>query len=139
MNGLLSPQTLSRLDRFGVCLALACAIQCLAMPVLVTVFPLAGLSFFLEEPLEVFFVGASIALATGSLCWGFRVHRHRSILVILAGAVGMIMTGQWLTAEPYELALVVTGAVLLAGGHLLNGYLCRHCAHCQDGGRHGVF
>jgi hypothetical protein len=99
---------------------------------LVAVLPLAGLGLFVEGPLELVFVGASMVLATGSLCWGFRTHRHASVFAVLATAVGMIIVGRLLAAEPYELGLVVVGAVLLAGGHLLNRYLCRTCHRCQE-------
>ena len=137
MNGTLAPQWLSRLDRVGGCVSLGCAVQCLAMPLLITVLPLAGLGLLLEGPMETFFMGASMTLATVSLCWGVRVHRRWGASLILGAAMGLILAGRWAVEGPYELLLVVMGALLLATMHLLNRYLCHQCVHCQHGGRHG--
>jgi hypothetical protein len=138
MNGTLVSQRLSRLDRVGLCISLGCAVQCLAMPLLATVLPLAGLGLLLEGPLEMLFIGAAMILAMMSLCWGVRVHRCWGVFLILGAAMGLILAGRWAVEEPYELLLVVMGALLLATMHLLNRYLCRQCMHCQDGGRHGA-
>jgi hypothetical protein len=85
--------TLSRIDRLGVCLSLACAVQCLARPLLFTV---------------------------------------------LAAAAAMILLGQLVLDESYELAFVVIGTAILAGGHLLNRALCRACRRCQDEDTHAA-
>jgi MerC mercury resistance protein len=138
MNGTLASQRLSRLDRVGVCISLGCAVQCLVIPLLITVLPLAGLGLLLQEPMETFFIGASMLLATVSLCWGVRVHRRWWVFLILGAAMGLILAGRWAVEEPYELLLVVMGALLLATMHLLNRYLCRQCMHCQNGGGHGA-
>jgi sugar phosphate permease len=130
--------TLSRIDRLGVCLSLACAVQCLATPLLFTVLPLAGLGFFIEGPLEMIFLAAAMAMATGGLCWGFRVHRHRGVFGVLAAAAAMILLGQLVLDESYELAFVVIGTAILAGGHLLNRALCRACRRCQDEDTHAA-
>jgi MerC mercury resistance protein len=138
MNSVLASQRLSRLDHVGFCISLGCAVQCLAMPLLATVLPLAGLGFLLEGPMETLFIGASMLLAVVSLCWGVRVHRRWGLFLILGAAVGLIVAGRWAIEETYELLPVVMGALLLATMHLLNRYLCRQCVHCQDGGRHGA-
>jgi hypothetical protein len=126
------------MDRLGVCLSLACAVQCLAAPVLFTTLPMAGLGFFLDGPLEIILLGASMTLATGSLGWGFRVHRHWRVFGVLTAAVGMILLGRFAVDEPYELVLVVSGAVLLGAGHLCNRALCRACLRCQGEEGHGT-
>jgi hypothetical protein len=82
--------------------------------------------------LEVLFIAASVALATGSLCWGFRRHRRWRVLIVLGAALTMIAVGRFLASDPYELVCVVMGAAVLAGGHLLNRYLCRACVVCED-------
>jgi hypothetical protein len=138
MNGTQASQRLSHLDRAGVCISFGCAVQCLAMPLLITVLPLAGLGLLLKGLMEMLFVGASMLLAMVSPCWGVRVHRRWGVFLILGAATGLILAGRWSVEEPYELLLVVMGALLLATMHLLNRYLCRQCLHCQDGGRHGA-
>jgi hypothetical protein len=124
--------TLAQLDRLGVCLSLACTAQCLAAPAAVTLLPLAGLGLWVEGPLEAVFVGASMALATASLCWGFRVHRHWGVLGVVAGAATLSLLGYAVLEPPYEWAFGASGALVLAAGHLLNRTLCRACRRCGD-------
>jgi hypothetical protein len=122
----------ARLDLMGTCVSLMCALHCLTVPLLVTVLPLAGAGVFLGGSLEVLFIAASVALATGSLCWGFRRHRRWQMFIVLGAALTMIAVGRFLASESFELVFVVMGAAVLAGGHLLNRYLCLTCRVCED-------
>jgi MerC mercury resistance protein len=122
----------ARIDLLGTCVSLVCALHCLTVPLLVTVLPLAGAGVVLGGSLEVLFIAASVALATGSLCWGFRRHRRWRVLIVLGAALTMIAVGRFLASDPYELVCVVMGAAVLAGGHLLNRYLCQTCVVCED-------
>jgi hypothetical protein len=122
----------ARLDLMGTCVSLMCALHCLTVPLLVTVLPLAGAGVFLGGSLEVLFIAASVALATGSLCWGFRRHRRWQMFIVLGAALTMIGVGRFLARESFELVFVVMGAAVLAGGHLLNRYLCLTCRVCED-------
>jgi MerC mercury resistance protein len=122
----------ARLDLVGTCVSLMCALHCLTVPLLVTVLPLAGAGVFLGGSLEVLFLAASVALATGSLCWGFRRHRRWRMFIVLGAALTMIAVGRFLARESFELVFVVMGAAVLAGGHLLNRYLCLTCRVCED-------
>jgi MerC mercury resistance protein len=122
----------ARLDLVGTCMSLMCALHCLTVPLLVTVLPLAGAGVFLGGSLEVLFIAASVVLATGSLCWGFRRHRRWQMFIVLGAALTMIGVGRFLARESFELVFVVMGAAVLAGGHLLNRYLCLTCRVCED-------
>jgi hypothetical protein len=122
----------ARLDLVGTCMSLMCALHCLTVPLLVTVLPLAGAGVFLGGSLEVLFIAASVALATGSLCWGFRRHRRWQMFIVLGAALTIIGVGRFLARESFELVFVVMGAAVLAGGHLLNRYLCLTCRVCED-------
>jgi hypothetical protein len=122
----------ARLDLMGTCVSLMCALHCLTVPLLVTVLSLAGAGVFLGGSLEVLFIAASVALATGSLCWGFRRHRRWQMFIVLGAALTIIGVGRFLARESFELVFVVMGAAVLAGGHLLNRYLCLTCRVCED-------
>jgi MerC mercury resistance protein len=132
MNQIAASPSGARIDLVGTCVSLVCALHCLTAPFLVTVLPVAGMGVFLGGSLEVLFILASVALAISSLCWGFRRHRRWQVLIVLGAAVTMIAVGRFLASEPYELLCVVGGAVVLAGGHLLNRYLCLTCVVCED-------
>jgi hypothetical protein len=132
MNQTAATASSARLDLVGTGVSLVCALHCMTMPLLATVLPLAGAGVLLGGSLEILFTVASVALASGSLCWGFRWHRRWRVLIVLGAALTMIAVGRFLTNETYELVCVVVGAVVLAGGHLLNRYLCLTCVVCQD-------
>jgi MerC mercury resistance protein len=132
MNQTTAVTSSAHVDIVGTCVSLVCAVHCLSLPFLVTVLPLAGAGVLLGGELEVLFIVASVALATGSLCWGFRRHRRGRVFVVLGAALTMIAVGRFLASEPYELVCVVVGAVVLAGGHLLNRHLCQTCVVCRD-------
>lgn len=119
-------------DPAGVCLSLACAMHCLAAPLLVTILPLAGVGILVDERTELFFVLASLLFAGGSLTWGFHIHRQQRLLLTLGAAAAMMGTGRFLLQEPYEIALVALGAGLLTVSHVLNYQLCRSCAQCEQ-------
>jgi hypothetical protein len=127
----------SRVDQVGVGLSLACAIHCMAFPLLVAVLPLVGLGFLVQGPTEVLLVLTSLGMAAGSLCWGFRLHRRWHVFVVLGAALALIVAGRVLVEESYEIVLVVGGALLLAGCHLLNRHLCLTCHKCQAREAHG--
>ncbi len=137
MNQTVTSPSSAHIDLVGTCLSMVCALHRLSVPLLVSVLPLAGVGVLLGGWLEVLFILASVALATGSLCWGFGRHGRWRALIVLGAAVTMIAVGRWLASEPYELLCVVGGAVVLAAGHLLNRYLCLTCVVCEHAPANG--
>ncbi|HEV8579420.1 MAG TPA: MerC domain-containing protein [Thermoanaerobaculia bacterium] len=121
---------LRNLERWGGGLSLACAVHCLAMPLLLSLFPLAVATAYLSERLEGALVVGSVLLSAAALCHGFRIHRRRRILLLLAVACGLIAVGRLAAREPLEAALVAGGSFCLAAGNLLNHRLCRSCVRC---------
>jgi MerC mercury resistance protein len=137
MNQTAASSSSAHIDLLGTCVSLVCALHCLTLPFLMTVLPLAGAGVLLGGWLEVLFIAASVALATGSLCWGFRRHRRWRMFVVLGAALTMIAVGRFLASETYELVFVFIGAMALAAGHVLNRYLCLTCVVCEDEPAHG--
>ena len=118
------------IDQIGAGLSLACAMHCLATPLLVAVLPLFGLSFIADEITEVVLLGFAVPLAVSSLCWGFRLHKSGRVFLLLGAAVMLIAAGRLFAEDRSEISLVVTGAVILAASHVLNRHLCRTCLDC---------
>jgi hypothetical protein len=102
------------------------------MPLLLALFPLAVATAYLGERLEGALVVGSVLLSAMALCRGFRIHRRRRILLLLAAACGLIAVGRLGAREPLEAALVAGGSLCLAAGNLLNHRLCRSCHHCGE-------
>ncbi len=118
-------------DTTGACLSVACAIHCLAMPLLVAVLPLIGLGFFATERAEVVLISGAIALAIGSLAWGVRHHRSWRALLVLIVALAFIATARTAVEGTFEVVFYSIGGVLLASAHLVNRHLCKTCPVCE--------
>jgi hypothetical protein len=131
MSRFTSSILLGRVDRIGAAVSLACAIHCMATPLIIIVLSLVGISTEVHDSLHALLVFGSVALAAGSLCWGFRVHRDWRLFMVLGGAVALIIRAQFRTEGIQETGLMVAGAGLLVIAHLLNRRLCGTCAHCE--------
>ncbi len=127
-----------RIDQIGVGLSLACALHCLAAPLLLAAVPLFGLRFVADELTEVVLLSAALALAVGSLCWGFRRHKSGQVFLLLGLAVLLVAWGRLFAQGSSESLLVVAGAVILASSHGLNWHLCRSCLDCQHPEHQGI-
>ncbi|MCE2414272.1 MerC domain-containing protein [Candidatus Poribacteria bacterium] len=121
-------------DTTGACLSVACAVHCLAMPLLVAVLPLIGLGFFATERAELVLISGAIALAIGSLAWGVRHHRRWRALLILIVAVVFIATARTAVEGTFEAVFYSIGGILLASAHLVNRYLSETCPACEPEG-----
>ena len=118
-------------DNTGACLSFACAIHCMAMPLLVTILPLIGLSFLASEPAELAIIGGAVVLALGSIVWGVRHHRSWRAFLVLVVALAFIATAHIMAEGIYEVVLHSTGGILLASAHLVNRHLCKTCPACE--------
>lgn len=121
-------------DTTGACLSVACAIHCLAMPLLVAVLPLIGLSFLVSERAEVVLIITAAVFATGSLVWGVRHHRSWRVFLILVVALAFIATGRTAVEGTFEVVFHSVGGILLASAHLVNRHLCKTCPACEHEG-----
>jgi hypothetical protein len=123
-----------RMDGAGATASLVCAVHCALMPLVITLLPLVGLGFLSSEPVEWSLLGLSALLGVSSLCLGYRRHRSRKALCVLAVGLGLIAAGR--TIEMREVRgpsvlLVVCGGVTIAGAHLVNRRLCWTCQKCH--------
>ena len=121
----------SLVDNVGACLSFACAIHCMATPLLIIALPLIGLGFLLGESVELVIIAVAVGLAVGSLTWGYRHHRKWRIFLLLGGAFVCILIAHFRVPEQYHGIFMACGGILLMVGHLLNRRLCRACQHCK--------
>ena len=118
-------------DNLGACLSFACAIHCMAAPLLMTVLPLVGLGFILSESAELALVASAVGVAMGSLTWGYRHHRKWRVFLMLGGALFLIFIARFHASEGTEVIFMGVGGLSLAAVHLINRHLCRTCQHCN--------
>ena len=125
----------NRLDKAGVVASFLCAIHCAAMPLVVTLLPLLGLSFLASEPVEWALLGASATLGSLSLCLGFRQHRSRLVFMVLGVALALLVAGRIFHEHHFGIwgpVLMVLGGFTMMGAHLLNHRLCHSCRKCSS-------
>lgn len=123
------------LDKAGAAASLTCAIHCAAMPLVVTLLPLVGLSFLADERLEWGLLAVSASLGVSSLCFGFREHGSRRALVILAVGLSLLALGRISEERAWggwAVPVVVAGGCTVAASHLLNRRLCHTCRRCRS-------
>lgn len=121
------------LDAAGATASWACAVHCLALPFLISLLPLIGLSFLLSETTERVFIGISIILALLSLLPAyFREHGKLRSIFLAAAGIGLIILTHLLFEEDLTLKFIflLTGAILISAAHFLNRRLCRACEVC---------
>jgi hypothetical protein len=116
------------LDYAGAFVAGLCAVHCLAMPFLLTVLPLLGLSFLADETTEWMIIFASIILALFSLIPAFRHHRKYRVLLLFAAGIGLIIVSHQFFEDDFFLKVATTsvGAILLISAHLSNRRCCQN-------------
>ncbi len=107
----------ARLDTIGFWASVACAVHCIALPLLVVLMPMLGLGVLLDITLERVFVVATIVLASVNLCWGFTIHRKARVLFMLAAGAAMLVSAVFVL--PHSHAVVTTVA---AGDHAGHGH-----------------
>ena len=121
------------LDISGATASWLCAVHCLALPFLITLLPLVGLSFLLDETTERVFIVISILLATASLLPAyFRQHgKMRTILLAFSGIALLILTHLLFEESPFlKVTFLLSGAILISAAHIINRRLCLACENC---------
>jgi MerC mercury resistance protein len=111
----------------GAILSLACAIHCMATPMLISVMPLIGMQFLASHLLE----GVILLFGVGFGVYGvmkayFTQHHDPRPVVALAMGCLLILVGFFFADESLEPYLVSIGALGIAVAQLLNLRTCRH-------------
>jgi hypothetical protein len=136
-----APHTPGRLDLAGLALSGACALHCLALPVLLGAAPgaLGALGVLQGEHVEWAFVGASLLLGAWALgARGVRRHgRWRPVALFAVGFLALLAGRMAEDAGVQAVAIggTVLGALLVGAAHLDNrAQLRRGCTSHAAGG-----
>lgn len=119
-------------DKFGIMVTSLCAIHCILLPVILPVLPLLGLTAAHNHAFEGFVLLFTMVLGFITLFIGF--HRyHRKLYPFYALFLGGFIYWQrdaW--GHEYEHFILVIGAVLVVGAHIMNMRLCNQCNDCES-------
>jgi hypothetical protein len=117
------------LDLMAMLFSGLCLLHCLALPLLIAILPLAFSSVVADEHFHRWMLLGVVPTSVLALGWGWR--HHRSNLVAGCGVLGMALMSYAAFAGISEFGdrlYTVSGALLLAIGHLRN-YQLRHHGH----------
>ena len=116
-------------DKFAVSASTICAVHCIGLPFLLSVFPAIGTTLFGEEAFHVWLLWGLVPLSAFSLSLGCKKHRNFSVL--LKGVLGVCvliftaLAGHEILGEVGERYTTLLGAGLLALAHFRNFRFCR--------------
>ena len=120
----------AKLDLAGMGLSVACAIHCLATPVLLSTVSVLGFEFLGHEGFESGMIAAIALLAGFTFINGFRMHGKKGHFLL--GVIGLAI---FLLVRPFVDHSLEPFATLLGGtafvlGHFLNRKWSKPLEHC---------
>jgi hypothetical protein len=121
------------LDLTGAAVSWVCVVHCLVMPFFISLAPLIGISFLVDESIEQSIIGISVLIAAISLLPAFfRQHgKIRAIVLFVFGISLIVVSHAAFEESAMRIPVLLAGAVLISAAHLINRHLCRICAVCQ--------
>ena len=134
-SGNKSLKTESKLDTLAIFLSATCMLHCLALPVLVTLFPIAQGSLLDEQSFHLILLVFILPTSLIALTIGCR--KHKDVLTIVLGAIGLLILtftgffGHEVFGEIGERWVTTFGGLILAAAHIQNFRICRsdNCTH----------
>jgi hypothetical protein len=123
------------LDSLAVILSGTCMLHCLALPVLVTLFPIVQGSLLEEQYFHVIMLGLILPTSLIALTVGCR--KHKDPVTMALGATGLVtltvtaLIGHELFGVLGERIVTTLGGLILASAHIQNYRSCRkeNCQH----------
>lgn len=127
-----------RLDSIAVVLSGICMLHCLALPLLLTLFPLLNVSLLSETVFHLIMLVVILPISVVALTIGCRQHKDR--LTLILGVMGLsILTimafgGHFLFGLTGERLVTSLGGLILASAHIQNYRCCRRdsCNHDHE-------
>lgn len=110
-------------DRLGATASFLCAIHCAALPFVIALLPVIGLSFLADHRFEAGFVLFACVLASAALYSGYRRHRRRLPLTLAVPGLLLLVLGVTFLHGNSLLVhsvLVTCGGLLVASAHFVN-------------------
>jgi phosphoglycerol transferase MdoB-like AlkP superfamily enzyme len=117
----------NKVEKIGFYLSIACAIHCIATPVLITLLPFLG-SSLVNHSWEIWFIGGSLVLAGIILYSDFKKHHNVfPITLLVASLFVKLLEVMWL-GESLEFLTGSIGALLIASAYYFNWKYKKTCS-----------
>ena len=120
----------NKMERVGFYLSIACAIHCIATPLLITLLPFLGSSFIGNHDWEIWFIGGSLVLAGIILFYDYLKHKNLIPISLLLGTL-LVKAFEilWL-GHKYEFITGSLGAIFIALAYFLNWKYKEKACNC---------
>ncbi len=122
-------------DLAGVTASGICLIHCLLTPIVISLFPSAIPYLPGDAWLHRTLAAGIVLLGAVAFVPGYRLHRRKPLLALVGTGMSLILTVAWTgegMSRVLELALSVSGSMMLVAAHLLNRSFCLQCIACGD-------
>lgn len=94
-------------------LSSACAVHCLATPVLIAGMPFLGGSFIQDPKIEMLILGISFLISLSVILWGYiKYHHSIKILVSIFLGFGLMLLGHFWHGFAIENVFIFSGSLL---------------------------
>ena len=129
----------SILDGVAVFLSATCLLHCLALPILITLYPIAHSSILDEQTFHLVMLLLILPASLIALTIGCRAHKDMATMIL--GGIGLtVLTvtalfGHGLVGIDGERLMTSIGGLVLAAAHIQNYRICR-ADHCDHDGNH---
>jgi len=126
-----------RLDALAILLSGVCLLHCLALPLLLTVFPIINVHLLSDKVFHMLMLVFILPASLIALLIGCRLHKDKITMVLGAFGLGILaMTaffGHHLFGLTGERIITSFGGLVLASAHIQNYRCCRrdNCDHHQ--------
>jgi|TARA_B110000091_G_C13803718_1_gene471498 hypothetical protein len=118
-------------DKLAITLSIACAIHCLALPLILLLLPSFVALQLNYEAFHTWMVIIVLPTSVYALFMGCKQHKRYKLLFI--GFLGLILLVLALSIgnEYWEKVLTLVGSAVIAGGHYFNYRLCQQYPLCH--------
>lgn len=129
---------MKKLKLLGPIASLVCAIHCIAMPLVILLFPVVSISLFVTESFDWILLMCSFAFNLTNLCFGFKKHKSLKAFKYLGIGLGLIVIAKMEHSHEkihthidiFDMVMIA-GAVLIIISSFINEILCRKCNVCN--------
>lgn len=117
------------LDSSAVVISAVCAIHCLALPLLLVLFPLLGATVMADEAFHALLLWFILPTSVIAVALARLNHRDTTVLLLVGSGLAILVAAA-IWAHDYapawvDAAMSVTGGAILAVGHIRNFRICR--------------
>jgi uncharacterized membrane protein YfcA len=123
------------IDRLGIYASSICFVHCLLTPVVLSLSAVSAHFLPSEEHTHRTLAVLVTLLGAITLATGYRRHKRRLILVLMAIGLSLIFAGAWfgdrLPSHWSEVAITLVGSCCMIAAHRMNHTFCRRCPTCN--------